>query len=160
MISLIMKEMIKNADGNIKDINHFLKVYCFAKMIGEQEHLDQEIQYILEVTAIVHDIACPLCRKKYGNSQGHYQEIEGPTLVHQFLEPFHLKQSFIDRVAYIVGHHHTYQNIDGLDYQILIEADFLVNADEGHVSKEAIEKMKNNIFSTITGIQLLESIYY
>lgn len=66
MISLIMKEMIKNADGNIKDINHFLKVYCFAKMIGEQEHLDQEIQYILEVTAIVHDIACPLCRKNMG----------------------------------------------------------------------------------------------
>ena len=30
----------------------------------------------------------------------------------------------IERVKYLVGHHHTYDNIDGLDYQILIEADF------------------------------------
>ena len=33
----------------------------------------------------------------------------------------------IRRVEYLVGHHHTYKDIDGLDYQILVEADFLVN---------------------------------
>lgn len=44
----------------------------------------------------------------------------------------------IERVAYLVGHHHTFQRIDGLDYQILIEADFIVNAAESAYSKENI----------------------
>ena len=29
-------------------------------------------------------------------------------------------------------HHHTYTGVDGIDYQILLEADYLVNADESH----------------------------
>mgnify|MGYP000340972515 FL=1 len=32
-----------------------------------------------------------------------------------------------ERVAYLIGHHHTYDKIEGMDYQILVEADFLVN---------------------------------
>ena len=62
-------------------------------------------------------------------------------------------------MCYLVGHHHTYQGVDGLDYQILLEADFLVNADEMNLSKEAIEKMKTNVFKTKTGIELLNHIY-
>ena len=34
----------------------------------------------------------------------------------------------IARVAYLVGHHHTLRGIDGIDYQILIEADYIANA--------------------------------
>ena len=49
-------------------------------------------------------------------------------------------------MAYLVGHHHTYKDVDGLDYQILLEADFLVNGDESNLTKEAIEKMKKNVF--------------
>ena len=41
--------------------------------------------------------------------------------------------------------------MDGLDYQILLEADFLVNGDESNLTKEAIEKMKKNVFKTKTG---------
>ena len=46
-----------------------------------------------------------------------------------------------------------------MDYQILLEADFLVNADEGGYSKEAIENACRNVFRTDTGIRLLKSIY-
>ena len=61
-------------------------------------------------------------------------------------------------MAYLVGHHHTYKDVDGLDYQILLEADFLVNGDESNLTKEAIEKMKKNVFKTKTGIELLNHI--
>ena len=47
--------------------------------------LDQETQYILEVAAITHDIACPFCREKYGNTNGKYQEKEGMPIVKEFL---------------------------------------------------------------------------
>lgn len=39
----------------------------------------------LELAAIVHDIACPLCREKYGNADGKKQEEEGVPLVYSFL---------------------------------------------------------------------------
>lgn len=43
-----------------------------------------------------------------------------------------------ERVAYLVGHHHSPAQIDGIDYQILIEADYIVNASESGYSQQAI----------------------
>lgn len=107
----------------------------------------------------MHDIACPMCREKYGHCAGNLQEKEGPELVKEVLKGFPLDYAFVERVCYLVGHHHTYQDVDGLDYQILLEADFLVNADESNLKKEAIEKMKINVFKTKTGKELLNHIY-
>lgn len=159
MVEEILKEMIIYANGNKKDIAHFLKVHSYARLIGKLEQLDEKTQKILEIAAIVHDIACPLCRKKYGNSNGKFQEIEGPDLVYDFLKPFSLTDLEINRIAYLVGHHHTYENIDGLDYQILLEADFLVNGDEMNADNKTIAAIKNKVFKTATGIKLLEYIY-
>ena len=69
-ISQIMEKMIAFSDGNLHDIDHFIRVWTYAKLIGEQEGLDPEKQFILEAAAIMHDIACPLCREKYGNTNG------------------------------------------------------------------------------------------
>ena len=59
-ISQIMEKMIVFSEGNIHDIDHFVRVWTYAKTIGELEGLDANTQYILEVSAITHDIACPL----------------------------------------------------------------------------------------------------
>lgn len=67
-VSEIAVKMIEFSDGNMHDINHLLKVYAYAKMIGECEGLDADEQLTLEIAALVHDIACPLCREKYGNT--------------------------------------------------------------------------------------------
>lgn len=77
LISAVMKKMIAFSEGNLHDINHFLKVYAYARTIGELEQLDRETRLILEIAAITHDIACPLCREKYGNTDGKHQEREG-----------------------------------------------------------------------------------
>ena len=84
-ISEIMAKMISFSEGNIHDVNHFLKVWAYAKTIGELEQLDSETQLTLEVAAITHDIACPLCRAKYGNTNGKYQEIEGAACAPVFI---------------------------------------------------------------------------
>ena len=159
IISLTIEKMINFYQGNIHDINHFLKVYGFAKTIGEQENLDANTQEKLELAAVIHDIACPLCREKYGNADGKLQEQEGPALVVAFLRDSGLSDSQIDRIAWLVGHHHTLQGIDGPDHQILIEADYLVNADEGCCSKENIANMLEKVFRTETGCRLLKSMY-
>ena len=158
-ISEIMKKMVAFSEGNLHDINHFMKVYAFAKTIGELEGLDGETQFILEAAAITHDIACPLCREKYGSTNGKLQEQEGDPLVRSFLAGSDLAETQIDRVAWLVGHHHTVENVEGLDHRILLEADYLVNADEGGCSQEQIRCVKETLFRTTEGTALLESIY-
>lgn len=158
-ISEITRKMIDYSDGTLHDINHFMKVYGFAKTIGECEKLNGEKQIILEVVALVHDIACLLCCKKYGNTDGKYQETEGMVLAAEFLKDTGLSEIAIERVVYLVGHHHSLTDIDGMDYQILIEADYLVNADESKYSKENILHTLHTVFKTKTGSALLKSIY-
>lgn len=155
----MIQKMIDFYAGNKKDIAHFLKVYSYAEMIGKLENLDETTQTTLEYASIVHDIACPLCRKKYGNTDGKHQEEESEPLLREFLDEFDLKTEMLERIIYIVCHHHTYTNVKGLDYQILLEADFLVNADESNYSIEQIQAFKKNVFRTDGGKRILDSIY-
>lgn len=158
-IADVIKKMIDFSQGNQHDISHFMKVYVYAKTIGESEGLDKETQETLEIAAIVHDIACPLCREKYGCANGKDQEREGMPLTREFLKNMDVSEKMAERVAYLVGHHHTLDKIEGLDYQILIEADYLVNAGEGNLSPENISHTLRTIFKTDTGMALLKSVY-
>lgn len=158
-ISEMIIRMIDFYNGNSHDINHFIKVWTYAKIIGEAEKLDKETQFILEAATVVHDISCPLCREKYGNADGKHQEEESPALVCDFLKNTGMSAAQIDRVVYLVSHHHTLNNIEGLDYQILIEADYLVNADESRYSAENIENFDKQYFKTQAGHSLLHSVF-
>ena len=135
-LAVTMEKMIAFSNGNLRDMNHLMCVWTYAKTIGELEGLDRKTQETLEIAAITHDIACPLCREKYGNTNGKRQEEEGGPLVRSFLADEGLSAEQVDRVAYLVSHHHTYTDIDGIDYQILIEADYIVNASESGYSPE------------------------
>ena len=158
-IAEILKKMITFSNGNIHDIDHLIKVWTYAKTIGELEGLDPETQFVLEVAAITHDIACPLCREKYGNANGKYQEKEGPAVAEpMLLSDTGMTTEQISRVAYLVGHHHTLTDIKGMDYQILIEADYIVNASENGYSKENVENFVEKIVKTQSGRELTRAV--
>lgn len=159
-ISQIFEKMIAFSDGNIHDIDHLIRVWTYAKTIGELEGLDEETQFILEVAAITHDIACPLSREKYGNINGKKQEEEGAILVREFLADTGMTVEQINRVSFLVGHHHTMKGIEGADYQILIEADYIANASENGYSKENVQNFKEKIAKTESGKRLIEEIYF
>ena len=125
----MINKMIDFYKGNKSDVRHFLKVYAYAQTIGKLEGLDEKTQDTLEIAAIVHDIACPLCREKFGNTSGNHQEAESEALLRIFLSEFALPADQEARVIYLVTHHHTYTDVQGMDYQILLEADYLVNAE-------------------------------
>jgi Response regulator containing a CheY-like receiver domain and an HD-GYP domain len=158
-VSEIIIRMIEYSEGNLHDISHFMKVHSFAKVIGECEGMDQKSLEILEIAAVVHDIACPLCREKYGYTNGKYQEREGAVLAEEFLRNIGLAENVIERVVYLVGHHHTFTDIDGTDHQILLEADYLVNAGESGYSQANIRNTLERIYRTRTGAALLKSAY-
>jgi hypothetical protein len=158
-IEEIMKKMIDQTGGNHHDINHLMKVHSFARIIGLMEGLDEETQYVLEASAIVHDIACPLCREKYGSTAGNLQEAESEPLLRAFFRDTNLPEKQLERIIFIVTHHHTYNSVDGPDYQILLEADFLVNADESERYRKGIEQFRKNVFRTASGLALLNSVF-
>ena len=158
-ISQIMVKMIAFSEGSIHDIDHFVRVWNYAKTIAELEDIDSDTQFILEVAAITHDIACPLCREKYGNTNGKHQEEEGTPLVKKFLTDSGMTKAQIERVAFLVGHHHTFKEIDGLDWQILIEADYIANATENGYGKENINNFIHRIMKTESGIRLAQAVF-
>ena len=155
----IEAKMIDFYCGSLHDINHFIKVHAFAALIGKMEGLDARTQDILEIASIVHDIACPACREKYGNADGSHQEAESEPLLLDFLREFALPADVMQRVIYLVTHHHTYTNVDGPDYQILLEADFLVNAGESEKYAKAVGQFRSQVFRTRAGIHFLDEMY-
>ena len=156
----VIHEMILFDRGDARRIQHFLKVYQFAALIGKLEGLSPEQQEILEIAAILHDIGIIPSEKKYGISNGKLQEQEGPAYARELLNRIGgYGQEFIDRVCFLIAHHHTYEGIDGLDWQILLEADFLVNSFEKNMPEEAIKKFRASVFRTKSGIALLNNQY-
>ncbi len=156
----VIHEMILFDRGDARRIQHFLKVYQFAALIGKLEGMSPEQQEILEIAAILHDIGIIPSEKKYGISNGKLQEQEGPAYARELLNRIGgYGQEFIDRVCFLIAHHHTYEGIDGLDWQILLEADFLVNSFEKNMPEDAIKKFRASVFRTKSGIALLNNQY-
>ena len=145
--------------GDVKRIQHFLKVYAIARTIGINEKLPEDVQYLLAVAAITHDIGIKLSEEKFGSSAGAYQEQEGPAEAEKLLTEIGYKEDFIDKVCYLIAHHHTYKGIDNAPYRILVEADFLVNIYEEHISMELAKNVKEKIFRTESGIKMFEEMY-
>ena len=156
----VIHKMILFDKGDARRIQHFLKVYLFSAMIGKLEGLPPEQQEILEIASILHDIGILPAEKKYGVSNGKLQEEEGPVYARALLqETGGYTPAFIDRVCFLIAHHHTYEGVDGLDWQILLEADFLVNSFEKNLPEKAIKKFRATVFKTKSGTAMLNNQY-
>ena len=155
----LLAAMIEFDEGDAKRIQHFIKVWAFAKIIGEGEGLDEGAQFTLETAAIVHDIGIHACEEKYGHTGGKQQEAEGAPLAEALLRQLGYAPEVVSRAAWLVGHHHTYTDVQDLDHQILLEADFLVNSYEDQMDAEQIRAFCRSVFRTPTGIRLIETQY-
>ncbi len=160
MINKLHLAMINLYQGDSKRIQHFCKVHSYAKLIGEMENVDKDTLFILEAAALTHDIGIHLCEEKYGNCDGKLQEKEGPDIAKKMLADLGFEDAVSGRVQYLIAHHHTYTNIDCIDYQILVEADFLVNMYEDSLPIDAIETAYNKIFRTESGKRICKEMFF
>lgn len=153
--------MVSLYHGDPRRIHHFMKVHDFAATIASLEGLDAQTTFILETAALVHDIGIHTCEQKYdGQCGGKLQEIEGPSVARDLLTSLGgYTPEQIDRVCFLIAHHHTYTNVEGMDYQILLEADFLVNAYEDNESESARKSFEDKVFRTASGKKLLEDMF-
>ena len=155
----VLAGMIANNAGDARRVNHLIKVYGFAKTIGESEGLDADTQEILEIAALTHDIGIRNSEQKYGNCTGAHQQEEGPPEARALLTSLGVDERIIERVCRLIAHHHTYSDIQGVDYQILVEADFLVNAFEDEMDEDAIRTVRGKLFRTKAGTNLLDLLF-
>lgn len=159
ILNNLISEMIEYEKGNPRRVQHFLKVHAFAKIIAEQEGLDERTRDTLEIAAVLHDIGIKPSVKKYGSSAGNYQEIEGPPVARALLKKYNVSDEIMERVSFLIANHHTYGSIQAIDYQVLIEADFLVNVYEDSMKPSQIESIRDRLFKTKTGVHILETMF-
>ncbi len=158
-ITLALLEMIRRNRGDQKRIEHSLKVHGYARLLGRMEDLSIEKQFVLDLTAILHDIGISVAEAKYGYSNGQLQELEGPPVVREIMERLQVNPAIVERVCFIVSKHHSFSAIDGIDFQLLVEADFLVNAVEEFVSPEGVEKFISLNFKTDSGRRIIRELF-
>lgn len=145
--------------NDVRRINHALKVYGFTSTIARNENLTAEELFIAETVAVLHDIGIKNAEAKYNSSAGQYQETEGPAVAKALLQDLDISNEIIERILFIIGNHHSYHKIDGIEFQILVEADFLVNIDEDQFVPSAIESVRKKYFKTKTGTEILNSMF-
>lgn len=155
----LVRAMVDYYRGDAKQIQHFTKVHTYARWIARWENLDPTLREILDAVTLTHDIGIKAARDKHGKSTWKLQEELGPPAARKMLTELGCSPELIDRVCWLIGHHHTYTDIEGLDYRILVEADFLVNFQEGNQPLSAIPRVYREIFRTESGRELLRSLY-
>lgn len=155
----IVPLMIQFHSGDPKSIHHFMKVYSFAKAICEEEGITGDVEEIIEIASLVLDIGIKISDDKYNQTGGSCQELEGPQLSDMLLLNIGYDREVISRVHYLVAHHHTYDDIDAVDYQVLVEAAFLVNAFDDKLDKESIKIVRDTVFKTKAGKKYLTDMF-
>ncbi|MCD8085711.1 MAG: phosphohydrolase [Clostridiales bacterium] len=164
LLTALATEMVHYYQDDPQHIQHFIKVHSFSRLIAQLEHLDADTCFTLEAAAYVHDIGIKPALAQYQSSAGPYQERPGAPIALELLTRLGFPPAVAQRVSYLVGHHHTYTDIDGPDYQILVEADFLVNLyedfpDDAAARRHAADAAYQRIFQTDAGKGLCREMF-
>lgn len=158
-LDLLLGEMTMHNAGDPRRIQHLVKVHALARHIGRMEGLAGEALETLEAAALVHDIGIRPAEERFGRSTPRLQEELGPPAAEAMLTGLGFPEEMVRRVCFLVGHHHTYHSIQGADYRILVEADFLVNLYEDGAGKEEAAAVLEQIFRTGTGTALCRAMF-
>lgn len=145
-----MKEVFKEVSYGV---DHTLAVLRDAEAIMDGEGIWDADRERIAIIAILHDIGAVEAQHKYGSMEACYQEKEGPGIARRILERLGYEATFIERVCFVVGHHHSPAKIDGIDFQIQWEADGLANLAYMDIRNDR-EKLRQYIeenFKTFTG---------
>ncbi len=152
-------KMIAFDAGDARRIQHLLKVHSLARLIALEEGMAGDALFTLEAAALTHDIGIHPAERKHGYCNGKLQELEGPPVARELLAELGFAPQTIERVCFLIAHHHTYTGVDAPDWRILLEADALVNLYEDGADAEAIAASGERVFETAAGKRLLREMF-
>ena len=151
--------MVRHFGPDLEMIIHMFTVHGFAVAIAAAEGVQEDTLLGLEIAALTHCIGIKECRSKYKILTRKALQVEGPPLAKELLQNLGFSDPLVDRVCFLLGHQHTYADIQDLDHQILVEAFFLATAKEKDWTKEQVQGFCERVFKTKTGFELLAKLY-
>jgi len=153
----ISQEMQKYFGDDFRRIHHALKVARYAERILKMEGGDP---LVVLGAAYLHDIGIHEAERKYQSLEGHLQEKEGPPIAREILEKLGVGSKLVDEICDIIGHHHYPRKEETLNFQIVYEADGLVNIEEMGIANdpERVRRLIEEAFRTVTGKKLAEEL--
>jgi HD superfamily phosphohydrolase YqeK len=151
-------EMRKYFGQDTKRINHALKVAQYAENILK---LEGGHPLVVLGAAYLHDIGIKEAEKKYGSASEEDQEKEGKVIAEDILMKLNVQRTIVSEICDIIGHHHHPRTKETLNFQILFEADWLVNMQENGFSKDPkkVEETVEKYFRTVTGKNLANELF-
>jgi len=147
------------AATDLTQIEHTETVHNFAQLIARLEKCDERTQCLIEMSALLHDIGCPNAKLKYGNTNAPNQEKEGKPLAAQMLASYPMPEEDKALIAEVVGAHHHLNVLKTLGFEILAEADLIVNLLEGYYKPEQAQHLYDHFVTTESGKELYRNMF-
>lgn len=154
--SILLMNALLFEEGHPRRTQHILKVYAMAKTLSQYAGLNESEERTLVAASILHDIAIKVCKVKYGDACQENQRREAPAIIRDMALEAGYEEGDLERITYLVVNHHRYKDIKETDYQVLVEADLLVNIMEGEMDINLSQAER--IFKTPKGLELLHNL--
>lgn len=158
MLKLVRDHITAFFGKDSKDLAHALNVLKYVQLLLPEVAPDDWARFRAEAAALVHDIACPLCREVYGECTGDLQEQKSELILDLFFEKHDLPPQQVKRIIWMVCHHHTPEASDESDFRLLIEADLLANVQEHNLDLFDLRQLAVRTMRTQTGQEELRKL--
>ena len=154
----ISSEMKKYFGTDTRRVNHALKVAQYAEEILK---IEGGHPLVVLGAAYLHDIGIKQAEEKKGTASEEDQETMGPDIAREILNRLNVQRTIVNEVCDIIGHHQHPRERETLNFQILFEADWLVNLAENGLLKdpEKLQEIITKNFRTVTGKNLASRLF-
>jgi HD superfamily phosphohydrolase YqeK/predicted RNA-binding Zn-ribbon protein involved in translation (DUF1610 family) len=110
--------------SDVRRIDHAKAVLGFAEEILREVKADW---HIVVPASILHDVGIKIAEEKYGSAEPKYQEAEGPPVAEKMLRRIGCNPEHVKEICHIIAHHHSPGPRESVNFQVLFDADALVN---------------------------------
>ncbi len=124
----IVKLLVDFFEDDFRRIEHALAVLKEAEALMEKRS-DCDADVVV-AAALLHDAGIKPSERELGYNNGKTQEKYGPPVVRELLGKIDFAPSSIQKVAEMVGNHHSPSRYDYPELEVLKEADRIVNRRE------------------------------
>jgi putative nucleotidyltransferase with HDIG domain len=125
----IVKLLVDFFEDDYRRIEHALAVLKEAEALLENRR-DCDAEVVV-AAALLHDVGIKPSERELGFNNGQTQEQYGPPVVRELLGKIGFPPPALQKVADMVGNHHSPSRYDYPELQVLKEADRIVNRREG-----------------------------
>jgi len=160
LVTQLHKEVIEYfASTDPSQISHTEAVHNFSQLLSQLENYDEHRLCLVEMSALLHDIGCPNAQLKYGNTKAPNQEKEGELLASEMLTEYPMEDKDKQLISEVVGLHHHHKSLQEMGFDVLVEADLIVNMLEGYYKPEQAKTLFENMVTTESGKSLYRNMF-